>query len=553
MSQTPDSFFAVDAPESRLTIQLRRALVEQLGVESIDAFSSAAKRGLEIGGILLGRVEDGAIFVQAYEPVESEHLYGPSYLLTERDLLLFEQAVSRRRNQPPGELRPVGFFRSQTRAGIEFDEQDNAIAGDFFNKEPSVCLLVKPAVDHSVTARMAVWSQEKFESLEPFPFEAGALQQDEAPMIAAPMPPGEVQTSRYEKWLQNSWVLLGAAAAMFFVAFLIWAPGRTRATAAPPAAQKAPATPPVTGAGMSLSVEQKDSSAILSWNHSAAAVQQADFGQLLILDGDKRQELRLDRTELQTGRVVYVPEGKDVSFQMQLFAPGHTSTESIRLLAVGTAPEVNVADTSTEPPGFELAPPPREQAPARSRTPAPPAAPGGTGEPALPLIAAAPPLQFPLKPEAPDPPIQKPAPAPVTAAGPRLVTSVDVEPVGKSGFRRMMSKLSPERLFHDDQENRAIPARALREVEPQLPPELISDVHGARDVEVKVTISRKGDVAKTELKAHDVDDRVAYAFVKAARQWTFEPARNDNGPVEGQALLHFRLRRLETITASVAR
>ena len=62
--------------------------------------------------------------------------------------------------------------------------------------------------------------------------------------------------------------------------------------------------------------------------------------------------------------------------------------------------------------------------------------------------------------------------------------------------------------------------------------------------EARVTISRSGDVTRTELKAHNVNDRVAYAVIRAAREWTFEPAGVD-GPDDRHVLLRFHLKRAD--------
>jgi hypothetical protein len=128
----------------------------------------------------------------------------------------------------------------------------------------------------------------------------------------------------------------------------------------------------------------------------------------------------------------------------------------------------------------------------------------------------------------------------------RVLTSVSVEPVGRSGLKRVWTKLSPEHLLHYSDPNRAIPARVVREVQPKLSTEMISSLSGEREVDVKVTISRSGDVVKTELKTHDVNDRVAYAVIRAAREWAFEPARDDRNN-DRQALLRFHLKHLDEI------
>ncbi|HTA46795.1 MAG TPA: hypothetical protein VK789_30335 [Bryobacteraceae bacterium] len=583
-----ESYFVPNVPDSSPAVQISLSLIHRLGFDVLEAFKSVPKRGLEIGGILLGYVLPApinsfrqTILVEEFEPVDSEHEQGPSYLLSERDKLLFEQAVSRHRNQPAGELRPVGFYRSQTRGGFDFDEHDIAIAQSLFSREPSVCLLIKPSADGTNQGRIGIWSDAALESFETFPFRATALRDGGFPItsppaesastpteipaaapsedntIAVTSPPPRWQTG----WVRDSAVLLGLAAALLFAAFLTRSGGHTDVPASP--TQQAE---PLQEEDISLNVERKNGSAVLTWNHASPAVQRAESGLLVIVDAGKQQELHLDRTELETGRIVYVPGSNDVSFRMQLFAPGHSSIESVRSLA--GVPQGDAAAQTPVRKG-EWAPTAREgddeeeqesdNTPARRPSPfstpesgRPTLAPARVANPSVvtpapPVETAAAPLALPEPATVPPP---EPAPNPVTSPN-RMLTSVSVEPIGRSGLKRVWTKLSPEHLLHYSDPNRAIPARALREVQPKLSTEMISSLSGEREVDVKVTISRSGDVVKTELKAHDVNDRVAYAVIRAAREWTFEPARDDRNN-ERHALLRFHLKHLDEIALAPA-
>ncbi len=95
-------------------IHLRPDVIERLGTESWMAFKRVPGRGLEIGGILLGRVEtsgDSTTFwVDGFQPVESEYRSGPSYLLSELDLEQLRQKIGKQGSES------IGIFRSQTRS-----------------------------------------------------------------------------------------------------------------------------------------------------------------------------------------------------------------------------------------------------------------------------------------------------------------------------------------------------------------------------------------------------------------------------------------------------
>ena len=64
----------------------------------------------------------------------------------------------------------------------------------------------------------------------------------------------------------------------------------------------------------------------------------------------------------------------------------------------------------------------------------------------------------------------------------------------------------------------------------------------ARDVLIAVKVDRTGKIAKAELFAEDlaVQGNLAWTALRAAKQWTFQPARGERGPVESDVLLHYR-------------
>ncbi len=551
MSHTPEleSFYVPDASDSPAAVHVRLSLVHQLGFEMLEALRSIPKRGLEIGGILLGRVElreDGrqTIFVEAYETVECEHEYGPSYEFSPHDRLLFEQVVSRRRNQPPGEPQAVGFFRSRTGSEPEFNAQDIEIARDLFSRQPSLCLLVQPFIDQPGEARIGIWSDDAFHPLETFPFNAGVLLEGGFPIVAAPTPePAEPEvtnlTAPARAW--HSWALSGAAAAMLIVSLTMWSRSHAATAQAEPSEAPRPAATP--DAGVSLHVERRDGSAILTWNRAAPDAQRAQSALLVITDADKRRELRLDRTDLQTGRVVYVPESDDISFQLQLLAPGRSSTESVRWLQ----------ESPTVPAAAPL-PSPQLTATAKSQSGESKADSGDAAEPVpkptfrvFPQVAVVTPPPIPAPPAVvvPTPTVTSPAVTPSIPPppAPKLITSVTVEPVGRSVWKKMWGKVSPEHLLHGNDQSGVTPPRPLREVKPRLSDALLSEIDGAGTVDVKVFVGRSGSVTRAELKDHDVDAPIADAVIRAARNWKFEPAHNDAGPIEGLALLHFHLKR----------
>src|SRR5436305_10604361 len=83
------SSYVWQAPGKRVSVSLSLEVVDLLSLAVTAGFQSLPRRGLEVGGFLLGttRREGDAIVVEInkFEPLECEHAVGPSYLLSAMD------------------------------------------------------------------------------------------------------------------------------------------------------------------------------------------------------------------------------------------------------------------------------------------------------------------------------------------------------------------------------------------------------------------------------------------------------------------------------------
>ena len=87
-----------DAPDGSASVSFTCEDVDRLRGLTIDAFLSLPKRGVEIGGFLLGKIESAdplMISIEGFEPVPCEHKYGPSYVLSEADRGHFTKVLDR--------------------------------------------------------------------------------------------------------------------------------------------------------------------------------------------------------------------------------------------------------------------------------------------------------------------------------------------------------------------------------------------------------------------------------------------------------------------------
>ncbi len=112
--------------------------------EVSEAFAAAPHRGAETGGILLGRREEDRIVVEDFEPVPSEHRFGPSYRLSDTDRELLQETLDWFRGGAQPGLSVLGFYRSHTLAEFELCQEDEDLMRAHFAATEDLVLLVKP-------------------------------------------------------------------------------------------------------------------------------------------------------------------------------------------------------------------------------------------------------------------------------------------------------------------------------------------------------------------------------------------------------------------------
>lgn len=411
-----------------IAIRVRLDVVERLEREALETFRAVAKRGSEVGGLLLGRVsrEPHSITVEDYEIIACDYSRGPLYQLSEADERQFHAAIAR----PRASLSVVGYFRSNTRKDLALDSNDLAVVEKHFSDRKPLVLLVKP---FSMKPSLGAWFLGEDGYASPaigFTFRRGALEQRGAtvqpppappapvppavprpappapvppavprPTPPAPVPPAEPPpneqvvsdlrlldrataqphpTRRGRRWL---WLPLLAALAGggAFLGYRMNGP----ILGLPIAADVA----------LALKVERTAGQLWLSWNRSAPAVASAQKATLSILDGTQEQILNLDLGQLRTGSLVYTPSTGDVVFRLEVtdLQRGKSLTESIR--AVAGRP------SALGPPALKLP----EQAPDPVVEPepqpeAPPPAVVSPPNPEEPVPAAPPPVETPAPP-----------------------------------------------------------------------------------------------------------------------------------------------------------
>lgn len=143
----PSGHYVWEPAGEDYAVHLYSEIIDRLNYEVIRGFGALPKRGAEVGGVLLGSAERGAklvVKVADYQSIACEHLLGPSYVLSEKDLQELDRVLERSAKAEAGEARVVGFFRSTTRDAIQLTEQDLALLDARFPDDGAICLLIKP-------------------------------------------------------------------------------------------------------------------------------------------------------------------------------------------------------------------------------------------------------------------------------------------------------------------------------------------------------------------------------------------------------------------------
>jgi len=553
-----DGWLIWEVPGKPVSVRLSRDVVARLSMAVREGFKALPRRGLETGGLLIGtkKSDNGrvVIAVDDFEPVESEHAAGPSYLLSEADRRLLEARIAARSVGKAASV--VGFYRSHTRRDFAITPEDDLVFSQYFRNSSNVFLLIKSNESAPPTAGFVIREAGRILSTSPyrqFPLDPSVIPptaQDE-PAAALPVSaheishelprpapieetrparpsssprPGPASRPNWPVWLAAGAVVLGVSLSLEI-----------------PKRHSGP-LPPQPKASLGLAVTSSGGGLRLSWDHQVSS----HFGNavLWIHDGTDQQRIELDSHELSQGSVAYFPRTNDVNFRLDLLSSTERLSESVR--AIGVQPSVAAVPG---PPALASQPSPLPQ---QATTP-PRSNPTGTASrqfsrafvvpKSKPAPAAPPPLA--------DPPTTRAAAVPppdrsrdhLKAIVPGIESQptpfrVSVEPVTASRMERLARNipLLGRHYRHADY----VPPTPLHDPGLDNLPRrnVIEDVN----IDVKVFVDQAGKVDHSEVVSKVVknDRDLAAIALLSARRWQFVPARTGEGVVPGEVILHYQ-------------
>jgi proteasome lid subunit RPN8/RPN11 len=358
METSADSSLAGwNPPECPFTIEYVPRVLDDIRLAVVDAFFSLPRGGAEIGGILLGRQEEGRIVITDALALDCEHAFGPSFTLSDTDQA--KLGVKLAEAETNGNSRPVGWYHSHTRSEIFLSDADLEIHKRFFPKPCQVALVLKPhtflptragfffrAQDGAIRADA---SHQEFQ-LDPLPL--GKVPADEpaakpAATAAVPLagagrvieissaanaepaaeplsveapgatiaPPrfGVEEPTASRRWLAPVAIAAGlAVGAGGFLTRQLWMPRPAKVL---PAGI-------VTPASVGLTATDRDGLLQIRWDGKAPDVQHSSGGMLFLSDGSLTRSIPLDAAKLQGGSYAYQRTADRVEVILSLAQPG---------------------------------------------------------------------------------------------------------------------------------------------------------------------------------------------------------------------------------------
>lgn len=305
-------------------------LLNRLRLRGAAALHAVPYGGLEIGGVLFGRVHPNArtpirLELAAERPIECSHSDGPAFSLSEEDQQKIAELLDRARIDPElSALSVMGFWVSHSRGGLGLSPADLNLYKRFFHHSWQIVLVMKPASGEPTAATFffrnsGIVSAHHFahefyaephlegvRSLEPAAPELSPVAEEtrQPPSGASGSRPG----ARLNAPLWTQFLALGVAAAILGAGSMYY----LRDFVSP--AARAPNRSPE----LTLEVFPAGEELLIHWNAKSPEVRNAKSAELIIHDGPGTQASQLDSNSLSKGYLRFKPKTGEVEVALRL-------------------------------------------------------------------------------------------------------------------------------------------------------------------------------------------------------------------------------------------
>lgn len=330
-----------------VSVQMDFDFIDRLSMEIMRGFALVPKRGAEIGGVLLGRIEISdkvVIRVEDFEVVACDYMKGPSFLLSANEEARFAATVKKYEGGEERQLYIVGTFRSHTRDNqIVLSQEDVDLFRKYANDPSNLILLVRPFATKASVAGIFLEEDGDFRreaSLKEFPFRrrdlGGSPVTRPTPVEDAPPAAPEPDLQSWSKDLETKlsensrgatsiaqddsastrfrrkWVLIPLS----FIFLLLGVVAGFQAALVLNRAEADKLA--YESLGLGLDAERQGEGILLRWDRNAPAVRFGRRGTLLIEDGEFKKTVKLDEKNLQNGGILYRGVSPGVIFRLEV-------------------------------------------------------------------------------------------------------------------------------------------------------------------------------------------------------------------------------------------
>ncbi len=345
------------SPDGRQVL-FAESIVFRLRHLAIEGFKSLPRRGLEVGGILIGSEQGCDLQIDDFQEAPCAHQYGPSYAMNGSDRENLTELLA----QPHRETgRVIGFFQSFTGREPLIEQADEILFGEQFPCGDFLFLRLQPL---SAWKCLASSRFSRDGVLQPgiegsiFLFEPGIpafkhpVGADESPAAEGPSPttseeasdlrpappsdkptPGPIVLPSREPVAPRAAVSGNRtlpAPVLAGLAALVGAAGMYVVKSRPATA------PPVQSQWAELHLDARPSAEklLVTWDSAAGSLQ--DVGGILkIADAGTDRDIPLGRSQIAAGRYEYAPARSDVAIRLTVTEKGRpVASEGVRLATI---------------------------------------------------------------------------------------------------------------------------------------------------------------------------------------------------------------------------
>ena len=137
------AYWAIPGQVATVTYSL--PLFHEIDFAVNEGYRKIPHGGIEEGGLLFGKIDEKGVRVDAFRSITCEHASGPSFLLSNRDLLELDNQIAAAPADPElAELDLIGWFLAHTRGPLALTDREIGLCNRYFAKPGMLTVLAKP-------------------------------------------------------------------------------------------------------------------------------------------------------------------------------------------------------------------------------------------------------------------------------------------------------------------------------------------------------------------------------------------------------------------------